>query len=166
MPSRLRRAASYPAAAGAGNRGNADGTVTEGPPEAAPASGLARWFRENSADTRHPDGPEPRLYETPFSDVWDELLRYVDRRWWWRLAHRDENLGLMSVRCVFPILRFVDDLTIWVALDANGLTRVEAFSRARRRDFDLGANRRRIRRMLRSVDRALGPAARLPSGAE
>ena len=114
-----------------------------------------------SADTRVPGGPEPRLYEAPFARVWDELLRYVDGRRLWRLAHRDEELGMISVRCEMPIVRLVDDLTVWVALDGNGLTRVNALSRARRRDFDLGMNRRRIARMLRTLDRRLGPEARL-----
>jgi len=139
--------------------------VTEASPDGGQAGGLSRWFHQNSADTRAPGGPEPRLYEVAFSRVWDQLLKYVRRRWWWTLAHRDEDLGLISVRCVVPLLRWVDDLTIWVALDSNGLTRVEAFSRARRRNFDLGMNRRRIRRMLKSLDRALGPRARLPDPA-
>ena len=118
-----------------------------------------------SADTRVPGGPEPRLYEAPFARVWDELVQYVHRRRLWRLAHRDEELGMISVRCVIPIVRFVDDLTVWVTLDGNGLTRVNALSRARRRDFDLGMNRRRIARMLRTLDRRLGPQARLSESA-
>lgn len=135
--------------------------MTEASPDGGPAGGLSRWFQENSADTRAPGGPEPRLYEVAFSQVWDQLLKYVGRCWWWTLAHRDEDLGLISVRCGVPLFRWVDDLTIWVALDSNGLTRVDAAARARRRNFDLGMNRRRIRRMLKSLDRALGPRARL-----
>lgn len=114
-----------------------------------------------SADTRRPGGPASRLYETPFAHVWDELLRYVQRRRSWQLALRDEDLGMISVRCVVPLVGFVDDLTVWVRLDGNGLTQVDALSRARRRDFDLGMNRRRITRMLRALDRTLGPAAKL-----
>ena len=139
--------------------------MTEAAPGGGQTNGISRWFHENSADTRAPDGPEPRLYEVAFSRVWDQLVRYAERRWWWTLAHRDEDLGLISVRCAVPLLRWVDDLTIWVALDANGLTRVEAFSRARRRNFDLGTNRRRIRRMRNSPARARGPRARLPDAA-
>lgn len=135
--------------------------MTEGPPEGGHGGGVSRWFHEHSADTREPGGPEPRLYEIAFSRVWDQLLKYVARCWWWTLAHRDEDLGLISVRCVVPLLRWADDLTIWVALDSNGLTRVEVFSRARRRDYDLGMNRRRIQRMLKSLDRAFGPRARV-----
>lgn len=135
--------------------------MTEGPPEGGRSGGFSRWFTENSADTRAPGGPEPRLYEIAFSRVWDQLLQYVGRWRWWTLAHRDEDLGLISVRCVVPLLRWADDLTIWVALDSNGLTRVDVFSRARRRDFDLGMNRRRIQRMLKFLDRAFGPRGRV-----
>ncbi len=59
------------------------------------------------------------------------------------------------------MFRFVDDLTIWVVLDANALTRVEALSRSRRGRGDLGVNHRRIDRMLTQLDARLGPSARL-----
>ncbi|MCG8466671.1 MAG: DUF1499 domain-containing protein [Gemmatimonadetes bacterium] len=113
------------------------------------------------ADTRRAGGPEPRLYETPFARVWDEILAYVDAHGRWALLHKDEELGLITVACTTPVFRFVDDVTIWVALDDNGLTRVDALSRSRRGRGDLGANARRIVRMLRSLDAALGPSARL-----
>lgn len=122
---------------------------------------IRRWANENAADTRPPGGPEPRLYEVPFACVWDELLAYVDKRPRWRLLHKDEELGLISVACTSLVFRFMDDLTIWVTLDSNGLTRVEALSRSRRGRGDLGVNRRRIDRMLSRLDAALGPAKRL-----
>ena len=165
MSAAPRRAASYPAAEEPGNRENGTShgasRMRDRTRESARVNGSVGAASGPSADTRVPGGPKPRLYEAPFAHVWDELLRYVNRRRLWRLAHRDEELGLISVRCVVPIVRFVDDLTVWVALDANGLTRVNALSRARRRDFDLGMNRRRIARMLRMLDRRLGPTARL-----
>lgn len=165
MSTAPRRAASYPAAEPPGNRSE-DAThmasrMRTGDSESAGGSGLRGAAGGTSADTRRPDGPASRLYGTPFAHVWDELLRYVRRRRSWQLALRDEDLGMISVRCVVPVVGFVDDLTVWVRLDANGLTRVDARSRARRRDFDLGINRRRISRMLRSLDRTLGPEAKL-----
>lgn len=135
--------------------------MTEGSRASGSGPGAPPEVPGSTADTRLPGGPEPRLYDAPFASVWDELLSYVGRRRAWRLAHRDEDLGLISVRCVWPIVRFVDDLSVWVALDANGLTRVDALSRAQGRDFDLGMNRRRIARMLGWLDRRLGPTARL-----
>ncbi len=123
------------------------------------------WFRENSADTRRPDGPEPRLYATPFYDAWGELIAYARERRGWDVTHADDSAGLISVRCASRVFRFIDDLTIWMTLDENGLTRVDALSQAQRGISDFGVNRRRIDRMLRSLDEALGPEARLDMGA-
>lgn len=124
-------------------------------------SSLGSWFSENVADTRTPDGPECRLYAAPFASVWDSLLELVHQRRGWNLVHADEELGLMTVTCTTPVFRFVDDLTIWVSLDENGLTRVEARSESRIGKGDLGVNRRRIERLLQRLDRTTGPAVRL-----
>lgn len=127
---------------------------------------LHRWLHENVADTRQSGGPEGRVYAVPFARVWDELLSRIASRRGWSLAHKDEELGLMTVTCTSLVFRFVDDLTIWVSLDADGLTRVEALSRSRVGRGDLGVNRRRIERLLSGLDDAFGAAARLrdPSG--
>jgi len=122
---------------------------------------LRRLTREASADTRRPDGPEGRVYAVPFARVWDEIDRLIAGRSRWKLEHRDEELGIFSVSCTTPVLRFVDDLTIWVSLDRHGLTRVEALSRSRVGSGDLGVNRRRIERLLRRLDEAVGPEHRL-----
>lgn len=122
---------------------------------------LHRWMNENVADTREAGGPAGRLYTVPFARVWDTLLEYVQNRPRWTLTHKDESLGILTVCCRTPVVRFVDDLSIWVALDENGLTRVEARSRSRVGKGDWGVNRRRIERLLRKLDRSLGPRTRL-----
>lgn len=122
---------------------------------------LRRWLNENVADTRGRSGPEGRLYAAPFAQVWDAILTQVAARRGWVLAHKDEELGIITVRCRTPVFRFIDDLTIWVALDENGQTRVDALSRSRVGKGDLGVNGRRIARILSTLDRALGPNARL-----
>lgn len=122
---------------------------------------VRRWLTENSADTREPEGPPGRLYASPFARVWDALLAEVRSRPRWRLAHRDEEMGLITVRCRSLLFRFVDDLTIWVELDENGLTRVNARSSSRVGRGDFGVNRRRIVRLLEELDRRLGPGQRL-----
>jgi hypothetical protein len=77
------------------------------------------------------------------------------------MKHRDEELGIITVSCRTPVFRLTDDLTIWVLLDRDGLTRVEALSRSRVGTMDLGVNARRITRLLASLDRAVGPTNRL-----
>lgn len=125
---------------------------------------LRRWLHENVADTRAPDGPAGRVYTAPFARVWDEILAQVASRRRWSLVHQDEELGIISVTCRWPLFRRVDDLTVWVALDDNALTRVDARSRARAERGDLGANRRRIEGLLQALDRAVGPETRLREG--
>lgn len=120
-----------------------------------------RWMGENVADTRDADGPESRVYTVPFARVWDQLLELIRRQRRWTLAHKDEDLGMLTVRCQSLMLRFIDDLTLWVQLDENGLTRVEARSTSRMGRGDLGTNRRRIERLLGRLDSALGPDCRL-----
>ena len=137
------------------------GAVTGSRDEPALADRIRRWKSENSADTRVRGGPDGRVYAVPFAEVWDELLRMVERRGRWTLEHMDEELGIITVSCRTPVFRFVDDMTVWVSLDADGLTRVEALSRSRVGKGDLGVNARRIEKMLRRLDAAVGPANRL-----
>ena len=77
------------------------------------------------------------------------------------MKHRDEELGIITVSCRTFLFRFVDDLTIWVSLDEDGLTRVDALSRSRIGTRDLGANSRRITRLMTDLDDAVGSANRL-----
>ncbi len=120
------------------------------------SSTLARWLNENVADTRTDSGPEGRLYTSvPFARVWDGVLREVARKKRWSLVHADEELGIVTVTCRTPVLRFTDDLTVWVSLDRNGFTRLDARSESRVGRGDFGVNRRRIERLLRRIDRTV-----------
>ncbi len=125
---------------------------------------LHRWLNENVSDTRVAGGPSGRTYAAPFAQVWDAILDQVSSRRSWNLAHQDEDLGIITIRCQTLPFRPVDDFTVWVGLDENGLTWVEALSRSRVGKGDMGVNRRRIVRMLASLDAALGPNTRLRHG--
>lgn len=122
-----------------------------------PKPTLVRWLTQNSADTRSPGGPRGRRYLSPFAAVWDELLAHVRGHRRWRLEQADEYEGVVDVTCRTLIIPFRDDLTVWVSLDAFGFTRVDALSRSRTGKIDFGVNERRIRRLLRHLDRTLEP---------
>ena len=122
---------------------------------------LRRWLTENSADTRDAGPPNGRTYSASFAAVWDALLEDVRGRRRWELAHADEDLGMLTVRCRTPVLGLVDDLTVWVRLDENAMTRVDARSRSRVGKGDLGVNRRRLEKLMERLDRALGEETRL-----
>lgn len=117
---------------------------------------LLRWLTENRADTRAAGPPEGRCYAASFARVWKTLLDYAGARSRWRVEHADETEGILVVTCRSRIFRFVDDLTVWVSLDREGLTRVEARSRARTGVGDLGVNRRRVERLLDHLDARFG----------
>lgn len=115
-----------------------------------------------SVDTRAPGGPEGRLYTASFAAVWDAALADIRSRGRWNLLHQDEELGLITVRCRGSLAAGTSLLSVWVSLDANGLTRVDlrAVPEGRR---GLGTGERRIRDLVGSLDRALGPSARVTS---
>lgn len=115
-------------------------------------SRIVRWLRENRADTRTAGPPDGRRYAAPFAEVWDEILEQVDERTRWTLVHSDETEGLLTVKCRSRVFNLVDDMSVWVSLDEDGLTRVEARSRARSGHGDLGVNERRIRKLMRHLD--------------
>ena len=117
---------------------------------------LSRWLTENRADTRQRAGPPGGRYAASFARVWDELLAYASGRSRWRIVHADETSGILTLTCRSRVFRFVDDLTIWVSLDAEGFTRVEARSRARTGKGDFGVNRRRLVRLVAHLDRTFG----------
>ncbi len=116
-----------------------------------------------AVDTRASGGPEGRLYTASFAAVWDAALEDIRSRGRWDLVHHDEELGLITVRCRGGFASGTSLLSVWVSLDGNGLTRVDlrAVPEGRRGP---GAGERRIRDLVQSLDRALGPDARVTSG--
>lgn len=98
-----------------------------------------------------------RTYAIPFARVWEAAVELSDGGLrGWRTTRADEEAGIIEAEATTTVLRFVDDVRVRVALDANAQTRVDVESRSRRGSGDLGANRRRIRRFLATLDRRLG----------
>lgn len=120
------------------------------PPRERPL--LIRWLTENRADTRSAGPPRGRVYAAPFAAVWDRLLRMIEERPRWKVQHADETEGFIAATCKSRFFGFVDDLTLWVRLDRNGLTEVAARSRSRTGKGDFGVNRRRIQEIMATLD--------------
>ena len=76
----------------------------------------------------------------------------IEERPRWRLQHADETEGFIAATCKSRVFGFVDDLTLWVRLDRNGLTEVAARSRSRTGKGDFGVNRRRIQEIMATLD--------------
>ena len=117
---------------------------------------LRRWLTENRADTRGAGTPSGGRYAASFARVWDEIVAYAGGQPRWRIVHADETSGILTLTCRSRVFRFVDDLTVWVSLDREGFTRVEARSRARVGRGDLGVNRRRVERLMAHLDASFG----------
>ena len=111
-------------------------------------------------DTRASGGPDGRLYTASFAEVWDRVLAEVRARGRWELVHRDEELGLITVRCRGFMSAGASLLTVWVSLDDNGLTRLDLRSVPEKRR-DLGSGERRIRELLSRLDHTFGAGARV-----
>lgn len=116
---------------------------------------MLRWLTENEADTCDEDGPDGRRLQVPYLHVWEALAEEVASRDRWSVAEADRREGRMRVECTSLVFRFVDDLEVRVSLDELGYTRVEARSSSRRGAGDFGANRRRVRGLMRALDRRL-----------
>lgn len=123
---------------------------------------LIRALTRNQAATA-PDHPDPRLrgrrYAIPFQAVWQVAHALADGGMGgWTLVEADELEGRLRAEARTRVFRFVDDVEIRVKLDRDAQTRVDMVSQSRVGKADLGMNARRIRRFLRRLDRALGPA--------
>ena len=117
--------------------------------------------RRELVDTRGATGPDGRTYAIPFADVWDAVAARVAAQRGWELVHADEERGLFTIVCRSRLRRSVDDLSIWVRLDEDGLTRLDVRAGSREGRQTPGANRKRVTELLQALDDALGPGARV-----
>ena len=112
----------------------------------------------NRAQTR-PDHPSPKLrgrtYPVPFARVWDAAVETARRRPRWTIVEEDARNGEIRAEARTLLWRFVDDVTVRISLDGEGLTRVDVASASRVGKGDLGVNARRIARFLHALDRRL-----------
>ncbi len=108
-----------------------------------------------STDPHHLD-PElaGRTYAIPFDRVWKAARQVAEERGW-TITRTDDTQGLIVAEAVSPLRRKIDDIEIRIVLDDDAQTRVDMVAGPRKGSFDLGRNRRRIRRLVRGLDRIL-----------
>ena len=75
--------------------------------------------------------------------------------------HADEERGLFTIVCRCLVPPGTHDLSVWVGLDEDGLTKVDMRSSARGGRRDFGANPRRVASLIRALDAGLGPGSRV-----
>jgi hypothetical protein len=104
-----------------------------------------------------PRSPDPRLrgrtYAIPFDRVWTAACALagggLPR---WRLLTTDDEKGRIDAEARSLTLRLRDRVHVDVALDENGLTRVDVSVTPARRWLDLGRGRRVVGRFVRRLD--------------
>ncbi|NNF29257.1 MAG: DUF1499 domain-containing protein [Gemmatimonadetes bacterium] len=112
------------------------------------------------AVTTAPSSDDPdlcgRTYTIPFGDVWDAVVRLTAGGLrGWKMIRWDDDTGLVEAEVHGRMLNLTSDISVSVTLDVNAQTRVDLAARKRGRWGDLGANRRRVRRFVRELDRQL-----------
>ncbi len=127
------------------------------------ARSKAEGSRPTSVDTRHDESVRGRVYAASFARVWDALIAEISGRRSWTLVHSDEELGLLTAVCRSVVPRELGHLTVWVRLDENALTRVDARSMSRSSFSWPGGDRRRVEALVAGLDRRLGSDTRVRS---
>lgn len=124
--------------------------------------GFKDWLTKNIYVTA-PDNPEaffrPRKYARPKEEVAgaaQELLGSLTR---WKVVEYRENQGRIHATHTTRLLRFVDDVNIYVVQGLDGTTKLEVVSQSRVGKGDFGQNKRNIREFLARLDSVLPPLA-------
>jgi len=123
------------------------------------AAGVWSGLTHTAAATR-PDHDDPRLrgrtYAVPFEHVWQAARALCAgglKRW--TLLEEDDQEGVLRAESTLLLPRRVSDVTVFIRLDRDAQTRVDARSVSRRDGGgDLGANARRLRRFFKALDAA------------
>ncbi len=118
----------------------------------------------HSAVSTTPASEDPdlcgRTYAIPFGEVWDAVVRLTAGGLkGWKMVRWDDDVGLVEAEAQSPLLTMTADVAVSVTLDGNAQTRVDVKARKRGRGGDLGANRRRVRRFVRALDKQLNASA-------
>lgn len=109
---------------------------------------------------RRSHGRGSRLYNIPFERVWKAATALLSPERGWTVILADPAAGAIHVVRPSPLFRRSLHFHLAMELDENGFTRVDAIfltPDGERRAF---AQRRRTRRILRRLDRALAARAR------
>lgn len=124
------------------------------------ARATGKWI--STDPERHGDELGGRTYSIPFDRVWRAALAVAADRDW-TVTSDDGTEGRIVAEALSPIRRKTDDIEIRIGLDDDGQTRVDMSAGPRQGRFDLGRNRRRIRRLIRGLDQALADPDPKPS---
>lgn len=111
----------------------------------------------NSAE---PDEPSP-VFDASASALFATVNELVSGRDNWTVAASDTSLMQIEAVAATKILKFKDDVTIRVLADQNDelKSQLAIYSRSRVGYSDLGANRKRVQKLVEELKARLGKTA-------
>jgi uncharacterized protein (DUF1499 family) len=123
---------------------------------------LIAWLTVNEVTTESPGllqpkppYPEVRPLDLDLSpdEAYDLALATARRMRGWRIVQESPQEGSLNAEAKTPLLRFVDDVRVWIEARSGGGCRVHMRSRSRVGQGDFGANASRIRAFLQLVEK-------------
>jgi uncharacterized protein (DUF1499 family) len=128
---------------------------------------LIAWLTVNDVTTGSSGlSPHPEIRPLdlgmPPDDAYDLALETARRMTGWRIVEESTHEGWFDAEARTPLLRFVDDIRVWIEERSGGGCRVQMRSRSRIGCGDFGANARRIQAFLQLVGESAGFGPRLP----
>ena len=129
---------------------------------------MIAWLTLNDVTTRSSDPcpPYPEIKPLdlglPADDAYCLVLETARRMTGWRIVEESPHDGWLDAEVKSPLLRFVDDIRIWIEARSGGGCRVQMRSRSRLGYGDFGANARRIRAFLQLVEESSVGSPRFP----
>jgi uncharacterized protein (DUF1499 family) len=121
---------------------------------------LITWLTVNEVTTElsgpQPPGPpypevQPLDLELSPAEAYDLAVAVARRIRSWRIVRESPQEGWLAAEARTPLLRFVDDVRVWVEARSGGGCRVHVRSRSRLGRGDFGSNAARIQSFLRLV---------------
>ena len=98
---------------------------------------------------------EPRVYERDPEEVFDAVCEVVDRHPRWTPETDNPKQMRLDVEVRTKLVRFIDDMIIWVQPTEGGKAEVSVRSSSRVGRADLGQNARTIEELFERLDRRI-----------
>ncbi len=99
----------------------------------------------------------PRKYAKTKEEVAgaaQEVIAVLPR---WRVVEYRENQGRLHATHTTGLMRFVDDVNLYIVQGLDGTTKLEIVSQSRVGKGDFGQNKRNIKELLSALDAKLPP---------
>ncbi|MEM5516914.1 DUF1499 domain-containing protein [Henriciella sp. AS95] len=111
-------------------------------------------------ENAEPDAGSP-LFDVSAEVLFGAVLEHIEEQSNWTIAETDRNHCHVDLVAATKLLKFKDDVTIdtLVAENMPGKSRMAIYSRSRVGYHDLGANKKRVNKLVQAIEDKLGNSA-------